>query len=96
MRSLNHKVQQQILCATSSSCPRDRMENVGGWLRYRSLLSSNAWSAVPLVMPLLLAGCGPRITDANIDVVNQQFEAAEKTLRSGVTPKEVESILGQP
>jgi len=45
---------------------------------------------------LAVAGCGPRITDANIHVVNEQFDAADRSLRGGVSPKEVESILGQP
>ncbi len=40
--------------------------------------------------------CGPRITDANIAVVNAEYQAAEGHPRSGVSPKEVESILGQP
>lgn len=42
------------------------------------------------------AGCGPRITNANIDVVNKEFQAAEKAGKGGVSLKEVESILGQP
>jgi hypothetical protein len=39
--------------------------------------------------------CGPRITNDNVEVVNEQrakLEAAGK----GLSPKEVESILGQP
>jgi hypothetical protein len=44
---------------------------------------------------LLLAGCGPRITNENIEVVNKRFEATEQ-IGKGVSPKEVESILGQP
>ena len=43
----------------------------------------------------LLAGCGPKITNENIEVVNKRFEANEQTGK-GLTPKEVESILGQP
>ncbi len=44
---------------------------------------------------LSLAACGPRVTDRNIDALNVQFEAAEKSGRS-LSTKEVESILGQP
>ena len=42
-----------------------------------------------------LAACGPRVTDRNIDALNAQFEAAEKT-KKGLSIKEVEAILGQP
>ena len=50
---------------------------------------------------LLLTGCGPRITNANIDALNREFDQSEteekKSLReAGVSPKEVESILGLP
>ena len=53
------------------------------------------------ILPLAIAGlaftaCGPRITNANIAVVNKEFELAEKLHKGGVSPKEVESILGQP
>ncbi len=49
----------------------------------------------------LLAGCGPRITNANLEVVNSEFEKSEhmteRGLRdTGVSPKEAEAILGQP
>lgn len=44
---------------------------------------------------LALQGCGPHITNANIDVVNRQREALEKAGK-GISPKEVESILGLP
>ncbi len=52
----------------------------------------------PFVISLFaaLSGCGPRITNANIDVVNAEFQVGEKTGKGGVSPKEVESILGQP
>lgn len=43
-----------------------------------------------------LAACGERISTANIDVVNHQLDLVEKSDRSGVSPKEVESILGPP
>ena len=43
------------------------------------------------------AACGgDRIRAANIDVVNHQLDLVEKSDRSGVSPKEVESILGPP
>ena len=48
------------------------------------------------VLPSLgLTSCKPEITDSNINAVNQRFDklgAAKKYL----SPKEVESILGQP
>ena len=40
--------------------------------------------------------CGERITNANIDVVNRQLDQVEKSDKVGVSPKEVESILGPP
>jgi hypothetical protein len=49
-----------------------------------------------LSLPILaLSACGPRITGANIDVVNEQRGTLEK-VGKGISPKEVESILGQP
>ena len=53
--------------------------------------------AIAFSAALLLAftGCGPRITNANVEVVNKQRQALEK-LGKGFSPKEVESILGQP
>ena len=42
-----------------------------------------------------LNACGPRITNRNVAVVNQQRRTLEKAGR-GISPKEVESILGQP
>ncbi|MDB6153296.1 MAG: hypothetical protein JWL90_1749 [Chthoniobacteraceae bacterium] len=50
----------------------------------------------PILVVLAVSGCGQRFTNSNIDVVNKQFELAEKQSRGGVTPKEVEAILGQP
>ena len=51
---------------------------------------------VLLSIPIFaLQGCGPHLTNANIDVVNKQREALEK-VGKGISPKEVESILGQP
>ncbi len=58
-------------------------------------LKSMAFAA-PLLVAFLLSACGPRITNSNIEVVNKQFELSEKLRRGGVSPKEVESILGQP
>jgi hypothetical protein len=53
-------------------------------------------AAVLLSIPLAaVAGCGPRITAANVAVVNRQREALER-VGKGISPKEVESILGQP
>ncbi len=54
-------------------------------------------TASVLLSILLFAsqGCGPHITNANIEVVNRQREGLEK-VGKGISPKEVESILGQP
>jgi outer membrane protein assembly factor BamE (lipoprotein component of BamABCDE complex) len=41
------------------------------------------------------SGCEKRIEAANIDTINRMQEAAAKNLR-GLTPKEVESVLGEP
>ena len=54
-----------------------------------------AASLSSLLLPLLLVACGPRITNKNLDVVNNQRAALEKAGK-GLSPKEVESILGQP
>jgi hypothetical protein len=49
-----------------------------------------------LTVPLLLAACGGRrITNDNIEALNRLFDSSEKEGR-GLTPKEVESVLGQP
>ena len=45
---------------------------------------------------LLLVSCGPRFTNDNIDVVNREFSEGENIGKGGVSPKEVESILGPP
>jgi hypothetical protein len=53
---------------------------------------------------LCLSGCRPRITNDNLAVVNHEYERSEEMLRRGnkdgspvgVSPKEVESILGPP
>ena len=44
---------------------------------------------------LALCSCGPRITDENLRVVDEQRVKLEE-LGKGLSPKEVESILGQP
>lgn len=44
---------------------------------------------------LALGSCGPRITDENLRVVDEQRVKLEE-LGKGLSPKEVESILGQP
>ena len=51
------------------------------------------------LFPVLLAlsACGPRITNDNLAVVNRQRLALETAgTGKGLSPKEVESILGQP
>lgn len=42
-----------------------------------------------------LSSCGPHITDENLRVVDEQRIKLEE-LGKGLSPKEVESILGQP
>ncbi len=55
-----------------------------------------ALSLLVISFSAALSACGPRITNANIDVVNTEFQAAESAGKGAVSPKEVESILGQP
>lgn len=55
----------------------------------------NFQMALVVATMLVNGGCGPRFTNENIDVVNKRFESAEQ-IGKGVSPKEVESILGQP
>jgi hypothetical protein len=40
--------------------------------------------------------CKPDISQANIDAVNSRFEKLDKSGKRSLSPKEVESILGQP
>lgn len=54
-----------------------------------------ASTAALLLISLAFCACGPRITNQNVDVVNEQRVALEKSGK-GLSPKEVESILGQP
>ena len=54
-----------------------------------------AFTAVLSTFASAFSACGPRITNQNVEVVNQQRVALEKTGK-GLSPKEVESILGQP
>ena len=54
-----------------------------------------AFTAVYSLLLLAFGACGPRITNQNVAVVNQQRTALEK-IGKGISPKEVESILGQP
>src|SRR6188768_2956629 len=53
------------------------------------------WGAL-LLATGLLAACGRHFSNENIQVVNREFEAADKAAKGGVSPKEVESILGPP
>lgn len=49
-----------------------------------------------LPIPLIaLVACGPTVTNQNIEAVNEQFEALEKSGKA-LSIKEVESILGPP
>ena len=54
-----------------------------------------AFTAALSFFAFAFGACGPRITNQNLAVVNQQRVALEK-VGKGLSPKEVESILGQP
>ena len=54
-----------------------------------------AFTAALSFFAFAFGACGPRITNQNVNVVNQQRAALEK-VGKGLSPKEVESILGQP
>ena len=54
-----------------------------------------AFTAALSFFAFAFGACGPRITNRNVEVVNQQRAALEKAGK-GLSPKEVESILGQP
>ena len=54
-----------------------------------------AFIAVLFTFVFAFGACGPRLTNQNVAVVNQQRIALEK-FGKGLSPKEVESILGQP
>ena len=54
-----------------------------------------AFTATFSLLLFAFGACGPRITNQNVAVVNQQKSALEK-IGKGLSPKEVESILGQP
>jgi hypothetical protein len=46
--------------------------------------------------PVAFCACKPEIKVSNIEAVNARHEAAQSSTRSHLSPKEVESILGQP
>ncbi len=53
--------------------------------------------ALLLALPLLgWVACKPEISQNNIDAVNVRFDKLEKAGKKSLSPKEVESILGQP
>ena len=54
-----------------------------------------AFTAALSFFAFAFGACGPRITNQNVNVVNEQRAALEK-VGKGLSPKEVESILGQP
>ncbi len=58
-------------------------------------LRDERWRFLSVTVLLVITACGPRITNQNIDVVNKRFEVTEQ-IGKGVSPKEVESVLGQP
>jgi len=54
-----------------------------------------AASLILTASSLAFAACGPRFTNDNLRVVDEQRVKLEKGSK-GLSPKEVESILGQP
>ena len=56
--------------------------------RYGLLLFLLPWA--------VLTSCKPEITNANIEAVNLRKDKAEQSGRKGLSPKEVESMLGLP
>jgi hypothetical protein len=46
-------------------------------------------------LAFVIAACGPRITNDNLDIVEKERTTREQ-ISKGISPKEVESILGQP
>ena len=54
-----------------------------------------AFTAAFSILVFAFGACGPRITNRNVDVVNRERANLEKAGK-GLSPKEVESILGQP
>jgi hypothetical protein len=49
------------------------------------------------VLPVLgMVSCKPEISQNNINAVNSRFDKLEKSGKKSLSPKEVESILGQP
>lgn len=61
----------------------------------RLLLQGLSYSSL-ILSSSALTSCKPQIRDANLDAVNIRQDKAEQTTRKGLSPKEVESILGQP
>lgn len=54
-----------------------------------------AASSLLFSLSLLVSACGPRITNDNLDVVERERVTRDEGGK-GISPKEVESILGQP
>jgi len=48
-----------------------------------------------IISALVFPACGPRLTNQNLAVVESE-RAKREVLSKGISPKEVESILGQP
>ena len=59
------------------------------FMRYAASFSS-------LVLLFGAAACQRRITNANIDAVKAEYDRKNDPAGPGLSPKEVESILGQP
>jgi hypothetical protein len=66
--------------------PREHRDGAGLLQRSASIACAAA----------LFAGCGQRFNNDNLEVVNRGFDTAERIGKGGVSPKEVESILGPP
>lgn len=64
-------------------------------------MHSLAAIASTLLLAFTLTACGPRFTNANIDAVNSEYKRTKDLNEKGnkevgVSPKEVESVLGPP
>ena len=55
-----------------------------------------ARAILTLVVLILGTACKPEISNDNIDAVNARLGKGENARRKSLSPKEVESILGQP
>ncbi len=59
-------------------------------------MKQNSLALLTVIQLLVGVACKPEISQGNIDAVNTRFEKLEKNGKKTLSPKEVESILGQP